>query len=66
MFHCLAVTGILSQTADLQIFNEIFVWCVWCFSKQTKKSSFMIKNQPLAVWSFITSAGHKEILMRLP
>jgi len=51
----------LSQTADLQDFDEIFVWCVWCFSKQTNKSGLLIKNQPFSCLKLLPPGQTIEI-----
>jgi hypothetical protein len=49
----LVFTCALSQTADLQAFDEIFVWCVWCFSKQTKQIYYLSSSS----WPLFTVLG---------
>jgi hypothetical protein len=42
-----------NQTADLQVIDEKFVWCVWHFSKHTKRQAFVIENQVFNCLAFI-------------
>jgi hypothetical protein len=57
---CLVLPGIVSQTADLQIIKQKFVWCVWRFSKQTDKPDLWLKIRHLSVWSFTAGASKRK------